>query len=145
MGYVDFPMFKGSHTVEVLNAKSEIAQGITPDTRWASAVKRRERLRQFTLSLFVRSGVPADILIPIRGTNRDYQVRRFAVAKGNVIVSQSGGPTAVINNSLVGVVHEALAQEKVGEVYGACMGFAGADENLIDMRREARRRWSVSA
>jgi len=31
MGYVDFPMFKGSHTVEVLNAKSEIAQGITPD------------------------------------------------------------------------------------------------------------------
>jgi len=30
-GYVDFPMFKGTHTVEVVNARSEIAQGITPD------------------------------------------------------------------------------------------------------------------
>jgi hypothetical protein len=30
-GYVDFPMFKGTHTVEVMNARSEIAQGITPD------------------------------------------------------------------------------------------------------------------
>ncbi len=60
------------------------------------------------------------------------------MAKGNVIVSQSGGPTAVINNSLVGVVHEALAQEKVGEVYGALYGIRGVlDENLIDMRREA--------
>jgi hypothetical protein len=30
-GYVDFPMFKGTHTVEIMNARSEIAQGITPD------------------------------------------------------------------------------------------------------------------
>lgn len=30
-GYVDFPMFKGTHTVEVMNTRSEIAQGITPD------------------------------------------------------------------------------------------------------------------
>jgi hypothetical protein len=30
-GYVDFPMFKGTHTVQVMNFKSEIAQGITPD------------------------------------------------------------------------------------------------------------------
>jgi hypothetical protein len=30
-GYVDFPMFKGTHTVQVMNARSEIAQGITPD------------------------------------------------------------------------------------------------------------------
>ena len=30
-GYVDFPMYKGTHTVQVMNFKSEIAQGITPD------------------------------------------------------------------------------------------------------------------
>lgn len=30
-GYVDFPMFKGTHTVQVMNARSETAQGITPD------------------------------------------------------------------------------------------------------------------
>ena len=30
-GYVDFPMFKGTHTVQIMDAKSEIAQGITPD------------------------------------------------------------------------------------------------------------------
>ena len=30
-GYADFPMYKGTHTVEVWDAKSEVAQGITPD------------------------------------------------------------------------------------------------------------------
>jgi CRP-like cAMP-binding protein len=30
-GAVDFPMFKGTHTVQVKGARSEIAQGITPD------------------------------------------------------------------------------------------------------------------
>ena len=30
-GYVDFPMFKGTHTVQVMDAKSEMAQGISPD------------------------------------------------------------------------------------------------------------------
>jgi len=60
------------------------------------------------------------------------------VIKGNLVVSQSGGPTAVINNSLVGVVHEALAQAKIGEVYGALYGIEGVlDENLIDLCQES--------
>lgn len=30
-GYVDFPMFKGTHSVKILDAKSEVAEGISPD------------------------------------------------------------------------------------------------------------------
>jgi hypothetical protein len=30
-GYADFPMYKGTHSVQVMDAKSEMAQGITPD------------------------------------------------------------------------------------------------------------------
>lgn len=44
----------------------------------------------------------------------------------NIIVGQSGGPTAVINASLYGVVREALAHEKViGHVYGMINGIEG--------------------
>ena len=44
----------------------------------------------------------------------------------NVIVGQSGGPTAVINGSLYGVVKEALShREEVGRVYGMVNGIEG--------------------
>lgn len=46
--------------------------------------------------------------------------------KKNVIVGQSGGPTAVINASLYGVVYEALMQkEQIGTVYGLINGIEG--------------------
>lgn len=46
--------------------------------------------------------------------------------KKNVIVGQSGGPTAVINASLYGVVKEALACGKqIGHVYGMINGIEG--------------------
>lgn len=46
--------------------------------------------------------------------------------KKNVIVGQSGGPTAVINGSLYGVVSESLKQsEKVGTIYGLVNGIEG--------------------
>jgi len=48
-------------------------------------------------------------------------------AKGNLAVGQSGGPTAVINCSLAGILAEALAQEaRVGEIYGLVHGIEGA-------------------
>ena len=57
-------------------------------------------------------------------------------SKGNLVVAQSGGPTVAINSSLVGVVHEALAQEAVGGIYGAQNGIRGVlEEKLIDLRR----------
>ena len=58
--------------------------------------------------------------------------------KGNLVVGQSGGPTAVINNSLVGVVHEAMQQAQIGEILGMLHGIAGIlNEEFIDLRRES--------
>lgn len=46
--------------------------------------------------------------------------------KKNLIVGQSGGPTAVINSSLYGVVSEALRHsEEIGHVYGMVNGIEG--------------------
>ncbi|MDO5336701.1 MAG: 6-phosphofructokinase [Eubacteriales bacterium] len=46
--------------------------------------------------------------------------------KKNLIVGQSGGPTAVINSSLYGVVSEALSHpEEIGCVYGMINGIEG--------------------
>lgn len=56
--------------------------------------------------------------------------------KKNVIVGQSGGPTAVINASLYGVVYEALNREEtLGTVYGMINGIEGFLNNqLMDMK-----------
>lgn len=53
----------------------------------------------------------------------------------NIIVGQSGGPTAVINSSLYGVVEEGLNQkEKVGHVYGMINGIQGfLQDKIMDM------------
>ena len=53
----------------------------------------------------------------------------------NVIVGQSGGPTAVINASLYGVVSEALSQkDAVGNVYGMINGIEGfLNGQIMDM------------
>lgn len=57
--------------------------------------------------------------------------------KGNLVVGQSGGPTAVINQSLVGVVQEALKHDKIGKIMGALHGVEGIlDENFIDLRAQ---------
>ena len=45
--------------------------------------------------------------------------------KKNLIVGQSGGPTAVINSSLYGVVSEGIRQEEIGHVYGMVNGIEG--------------------
>jgi len=59
-------------------------------------------------------------------------------AKGSIIVGQSGGPTAVINNSLVGVIHEALEHDGFGDILGMAHGIVGVlNEELIDLRRES--------
>ena len=50
----------------------------------------------------------------------------------NVIVGQSGGPTAVINGSLYGVVREALAHSgEIGHVYGMVHGIEGFLQDKI--------------
>ncbi|MBN9388248.1 MAG: 6-phosphofructokinase [Chloroflexi bacterium] len=57
--------------------------------------------------------------------------------KGNLIIGQSGGATAVINSSLAGAVAEALRHEEVGEIYGMLDGVQGLlQEQLIDLRAQ---------
>lgn len=60
-------------------------------------------------------------------------------ARANLVVGQGGGPTAVINNSLLGVIHEAVAQDKVGEIYGMVGGIEGfMHRQLVDLRRQRK-------
>ncbi len=58
----------------------------------------------------------------------------MAQLSGNAIVGQSGGPTAVINQSLVGVVEALRGVEGIGEVYGMRHGTRGLlDGNVVPM------------
>jgi 6-phosphofructokinase 1 len=59
-------------------------------------------------------------------------------AKGNMMIAQSGGPSAVINQSLVGAVLEARKQTAIGRIFGSLHGIKGVlNDNLIDLRRES--------
>jgi len=49
----------------------------------------------------------------------------------NVIVGQSGGPTAAINSSLAGVIKAGTDAKEVGKVYGMLNGIAGMMEKSI--------------
>lgn len=58
---------------------------------------------------------------------------------GNCLVAQSGGPTAVINASIAGVVNEALNYECIEEIYGGLNGVLGIlNEDLIDLANESQ-------
>lgn len=55
----------------------------------------------------------------------------------SLLVAQSGGPTAVINSSISGVIQEAMRQHKIDGIYGALHGILGVlREELVDLREE---------
>lgn len=57
---------------------------------------------------------------------------------GNVIVGQSGGPTAVINSSLAGV-YKTAKDLGAGKVYGMRYGIQGfLEKNIVDMDEKIR-------
>jgi len=59
--------------------------------------------------------------------------------KGNMLIAQSGGPSMVINQSLVGAVLAARENKAVGKIYGALHGIQGIlDQKFIDLRKESR-------
>lgn len=63
--------------------------------------------------------------------------------ESNCLVAQSGGPTAVINSSLAGVIHKALHTTKIHQIYGAINGIQGVlEENLISLSEQFRERKS---
>lgn len=58
---------------------------------------------------------------------------------GNCLVAQSGGPTAVINASLAGVINEALNHECIEEIYGGLKGILGIlKEEIVDLASESQ-------
>ena len=62
------------------------------------------------------------------------------------LVAQGGGPTAVINQSLAGVVLEARRFSNIEAVYGACHGVAGIlTENLVDLGQETTQQLELVA
>lgn len=62
------------------------------------------------------------------------------MSKGNLMIAQGGGPSMVINQSLVGAVLTALDHPAVDRILGARHGIQGIlDEDLVDLRRESRR------
>lgn len=53
---------------------------------------------------------------------------------GKAVVAQGGGPTAVINQSLVGVVQQARKFDCIENIYGALHGVSGiVNENFLDL------------
>jgi 6-phosphofructokinase len=60
------------------------------------------------------------------------------MAKGNMLIGQSGGPTVVINQSLVGAILQAKKMKEIGNIYGALHGMKGIlAEDFIDLRKES--------
>jgi len=59
------------------------------------------------------------------------------MASGKILVAQGGGPTAVINQSLVGVALEARRFAQVQHIYGAMHGVRGiVNEDFLDLTQE---------
>ena len=56
--------------------------------------------------------------------------------KANAVVGQSGGPTGVINASLVGVIEEAKKHPEIQNLYGAIHAVAGmVKDDFIDLKK----------
>jgi len=65
---------------------------------------------------------------------------------GKVLVAQGGGPTAVINQSLVGAVLESRKFQQITKVYGALNGVEGImNEEFIDLTQETTHNLEVVA
>src|ERR1041385_5016840 len=68
--------------------------------------------------------------------------------KGNAVVGQSGGPTAVINQSLVGVIQEARKHTHIADLLGARHGVRGVINNdfikLNDVKDELLERIALT-
>ncbi len=52
----------------------------------------------------------------------------------NILIGQSGGPTAVINSSLAGVISGGLRSDKINKIYGAAGGIEGVlSDEIIEL------------
>jgi 6-phosphofructokinase 1 len=66
--------------------------------------------------------------------------------KANAIVSQSGGPTGVINASLVGVIEQVKKHPEIKNLYGAIHAVSGiVKENFVDLMKITGEELEVTA
>lgn len=57
----------------------------------------------------------------------------------NLLIAQSGGPTAAINATLVGIIQAAQTNEKVDCIYGAINGIEGVlQEKFVDLKESLK-------
>jgi 6-phosphofructokinase 1 len=57
-----------------------------------------------------------------------------------MLIAQSGGPSMVINQSLIGAVLEAKQHKCIGKIFGSLHGIKGIlEEDLIDLRKETNK------
>jgi 6-phosphofructokinase 1 len=65
---------------------------------------------------------------------------------GNAVVGQGGGPTTVINQSLVGVIQEVRKYDHIGRLFGARHGVTGIiNEEFVDLDRQPTNRLEMVA
>ena len=62
-----------------------------------------------------------------------------------MLIAQSGGPSMVINQSLVGAVLQARATPEIGRIYGAMHGIKGILDILMnsDLKENQRKYLSI--
>ena len=70
----------------------------------------------------------------------------MALLTGNAVVGQAGGPTVVINQSLVGVIEEVQKHGHIEQLLGARHGVRGIVEgDFIDLKRQPKQMLEVVA
>ena len=60
---------------------------------------------------------------------------------GNLLVAQSGGPTAVINASVAGVIQEAGRHEFIEEIYGGLNGCWDYGPLGVELLKNVKEEW----
>lgn len=62
-----------------------------------------------------------------------------SILSGNMLIAQSGGPTMVINQTLIGAILEAKKHKQIKKIYGSLHGIKGVlEENMVDLRKESK-------
>ena len=76
----------------------------------------------------------------------DFWYNSATMKKMNMVIAQSGGPSMVINESLVGAVLEARKSAKIGKILGAKHGILGILGNdYIDLKKPSEKKLQAIA
>jgi 6-phosphofructokinase 1 len=73
-------------------------------------------------------------------------MKDMSSAKRNMVIAQSGGPSMVINQSLIGAVLTARKSKKIGKILGAKHGIEGIlSSDYIDLRKPSEKKLKAIA